>query len=95
MRLVPIAIDKLIKVFQKMGFQPVRQSGGHLVLTHPGGKSIPIPIHGKGEIDPRMLNRLLKQAGISREEFFRLLKQILILLGIAHKRDVNRSIGTA
>ena len=89
MRLVPIAIVRLIKVFQKMGFQPVRQSGGHLIVTHPNGKSIPIPVHGRKEIAPRMLNKLLKQAGINREEFFKLLKQILILLGIASKPDTD------
>ncbi|MBI4168044.1 MAG: type II toxin-antitoxin system HicA family toxin [Candidatus Aenigmarchaeota archaeon] len=89
MRLVPIAIDRLIKVFRKMGFQPVRQSGGHLIVTNPNGKSIPIPVHGRKEIDPRMLNKLLKQAGINREEFFKLLKQILILFGIASRRDVD------
>jgi len=86
---VPIAIDRLIKVFQKMGFQPARQSGGHLIVTNPNGKSIPIPVHGRKEIDPRMLNKLLKQAGISREEFFRLLKQILILFGISSKHDTK------
>ena len=42
-----------------------------------------IPIHGFKEIPPHLLGNILKQAGISRNEFFRLLNQILILAGIA------------
>ncbi len=89
MRLVPMAIDKLIKVLQKMGFQPVRQTGGHLIVTNPAGKSIPIPVHGAKEIDPRTLAKILKEAKLGREEFFKLLKQILILLGITSRRDTD------
>ncbi|MBI4167498.1 MAG: type II toxin-antitoxin system HicA family toxin [Candidatus Aenigmarchaeota archaeon] len=89
---MPIAIDKLLKILQKTGFQPVRQTGGHLIMHHPNGRSIPVPIHGRKQIDPHMLGEILKQAGITREEFFKLLKEILILLGIVlerPKRDAN------
>lgn len=83
MRLFPIAAIKLIKILEKIGFTPTRQTGGHLIPGHPDGRSIPVPVHGEIRID--LLNTILKQAKLSREEFFKLLKQILILLGIVQK----------
>ncbi len=86
MRLVPIAATTIIKILQKLGFNPVRQKGGHLILEHIDGRSIPIPIHGNKEIPPNLLKAILREAKLSREEFFRLLKEILILLSIMLER---------
>ncbi len=80
MRLFPIAALKLIKVLEKIGFKPLRQTGGHLIVGHPDGRSVPIPVHG--EIRPALLNTILKQAKLNRDEFLKLLKEILILLGL-------------
>jgi len=87
----------LLKILQKAGFQPVRQTGGHLILHHPDGRSIPVPIHGRKQVDPHLLGEILKQAKITRKEFFKLLREILILLGISLRRgekNVNRKIQT-
>ncbi len=89
MRLVPIAAIKLIKILEKAGFKAARQDGSHLRLINPDGRSTTIPIHGSKEIPPWLLKTILREAKISREEFFRLLKQILILLGIASRRDTD------
>ncbi len=86
MRLVPIAATTLIKILQKLGFNPVRQKGSHLILEHIDGRSIPIPIHGNKEIPPNLLKTILREAKLSREEFFKLLKEILILLSIMLER---------
>ncbi|MBI4177504.1 MAG: type II toxin-antitoxin system HicA family toxin [Candidatus Aenigmarchaeota archaeon] len=86
MRLVPIAAVKLVKILEKAGFQPARQVGSHLRLIHPDGRATTIAIHGSKEINPNILNGILKEAKISREEFFKLLKEILILLGILPPR---------
>ncbi|MBI3413407.1 MAG: type II toxin-antitoxin system HicA family toxin [Candidatus Aenigmarchaeota archaeon] len=95
MRLVPIAVTTLVKTLQKLGFNPVRQKGSHLILQHSDGRSVPIPVHGKGEINPPLLKGILREAKVSREEFFKLLKEILVLLGIVlerSKQNVNRKI---
>ena len=85
MKLIPIAAIKLIKIFQKLGFVPVRQTGSHLILQHPDGRSVPIPIHAAKEIGPGLLSGILREAKVSREEFFKLLKEILVLLGMLLK----------
>ncbi|MBI4167910.1 MAG: type II toxin-antitoxin system HicA family toxin [Candidatus Aenigmarchaeota archaeon] len=90
MRLFPIAAYKLIRILGKIGFRPVRQEGSHLRLIHPDGRSTTIPIHGAKDIDPNILGEILKQAKLSREEFFKLLKEILILFGIAAREKVNQ-----
>lgn len=82
MRLIPIAAIKLIKILEKAGFKAVRQDGSHLRLIHPDGRATTVSIHGSKEIPPRLLNTILKEAKLGREEFFKLLKQILLLLGI-------------
>lgn len=70
---------------EKARLKPIRQNGGHLVVGHVNGRSIPIPVHG--EIRTNLLNGILKQAKLSRDEFFKLLKEILILLGIAAEKE--------
>ncbi len=86
MRLIPIAAIKLIKILEKAGFKAVRQDGSHLRLIHPDGRATTIPIHASKEINPPLLKEILKQAKLSREEFFKLLKELLILLAILPKR---------
>ncbi|MBI3412713.1 MAG: type II toxin-antitoxin system HicA family toxin [Candidatus Aenigmarchaeota archaeon] len=89
MRLVPIAAVKLIKLLEKIGFRAVRQKGSHLTLQHPDGRTTVVPIHPGKEISKGTLSGILKQANLSREEFFKLLKELLILLGIMPKRDAG------
>lgn len=83
MRLVPIAAYKLIKILEKAGFERIRQTGGHIILKHPDGRTTVIPVHSIREIGPNLLNQILKQAKITREEFFRIIKEILVLFGIS------------
>ena len=86
MRLIPIAAIKLIKILEKAGFKAIRQTGSHLTLQHPDGRTTVVPIHPGKEISKGTLSGILKQANLSREEFFRLLKEFLILLGILPSR---------
>ena len=91
MRLIPIAAIKLIKILEKAGFKAARQDGSHLRLIHPDGRATTVSIHGSGKINPGMLQKILRETKISREEFFKLLKEILILLGILPARTQKGS----
>lgn len=54
-----------------MGFVPVRQSGSHIILRNQGGNRISVPRHdpiGKG-----LLMEIIAEAGISKDEFLKLL----------------------
>ncbi|MFB2968242.1 type II toxin-antitoxin system HicA family toxin [Aerosakkonema sp. BLCC-F183] len=52
-----------------MGFVKVRQKGSHARWQHPDGRSTTIPIHGNSEIGSWLFYEILKQLGISEEEF--------------------------
>jgi len=66
--------EKLIKCFEKIGYQVVRQKGSHVRLHHKFDKSkrpLTIPRHkviGKG-----LLRKLLRDAKISVKELLELL----------------------
>jgi predicted RNA binding protein YcfA (HicA-like mRNA interferase family) len=60
-------------VFLSAGFQFARQEGSHRAYTKPGiSRPIVIPMYD--EVPISIIKNNLKTAGISREEYFRLLK---------------------
>lgn len=66
--------NNAIKVFQKIGYQTVRQRGSHIRMRHtdPSHKPLTIPVHK--ELKPGLLRKLLRDSGLSVEEFVKLLK---------------------
>ena len=75
MGLRPIRADKLIRALAKVGFKPVRQRGSHVILKHDDGRVTVVPVHGGEEIGRGLLSKILKDAGLTREEFLRLLRE--------------------
>jgi len=57
------------KVAGKLGFSKTRQTGSHERWNHPDGRAATIPLHGGGEIGPPLFFKILRQLGISPEEF--------------------------
>jgi len=74
MRITPIHYKKLIKVFEKQGFILARRRGDHLYYVKPGIKR-PIVIPAIKDIPVFIIENNLKTAGISRKEYFYLLKK--------------------
>ena len=60
------------KVAKKLGFSRTRQTGSHERWKHPDGRAVTIPIHGGREIGPPLFNKILRQLGVSLEEFLEL-----------------------
>lgn len=71
-RIVPVPWRDLEKVFLAAGFQFVRQEGSHRAYTKPGVFR-PVVIPTYDEVPVSIIKNNLKTAGISREEYFRLL----------------------
>lgn len=61
----------VLRVFRKLGFEVVRQRGSHVFLRHPDGRRLTIPVYDV--IPVNLLNWILAEAKITREEFLRLL----------------------
>ena len=67
-----ISGKELLKVFQRLGFQLVRQRGSHAFLRHPDRRRLTIPVYDVVPIN--LLNWILAEAKVTRQEFLKLLK---------------------
>lgn len=74
LRLVPYR--KLRKVAEAAGFQWVRREGSHNVFRHPDGRIVVIPDHGSQVIVRPLLRKILRDLGLSIEEYHRLLEEL-------------------
>lgn len=73
-RIIPIHWRTLERVFLAAGFEFARQEGSHRAYTKPG-LSRPIVIPTYDEVPVSIIRNNLKTASISRDEYFRLLKE--------------------
>jgi predicted RNA binding protein YcfA (HicA-like mRNA interferase family) len=71
----PLPADKVIKVLVKAGFKPVRQRGSHVILKRDDGRVTVVPIHRGEEIGRGLLSKIIKDAGLTKEEFLKLLQE--------------------
>ncbi len=71
-RMTPVHWRLLEKVFVAAGFQFVRQEGSHRSYAK-AGIARPVVIPTYDEVPVAIIRNNLKTAGISREEYFRLL----------------------
>ena len=62
----------LLRVFQRLGFEPVRQRGSHVFLRHQDGRRLTIPVYDVVPVN--LLNWILAEAKVTRKEFLKLLR---------------------
>ena len=60
------------RVASRLGFVRRRTTGSHERWNHPDGRAVTISIHGGREIGPPLFHKILRQLGLSPEEFERL-----------------------
>lgn len=77
MNKLPVVSGKdAVRAFEKIGYQVVRQKGSHMRMrddANPTHQPLTIPNHK--ELKPRLLHRLIRDAGLTVEEFNALLKK--------------------
>jgi predicted RNA binding protein YcfA (HicA-like mRNA interferase family) len=71
-KIAPVHFRKLLKVFKKAGFRVVREEGDHLILSK-SGILRPVVIPKYSAIPVFIIKNNLRVAGMSREDYFRLL----------------------
>jgi predicted RNA binding protein YcfA (HicA-like mRNA interferase family) len=64
----PTSRPALIKTFRRLGFEGPFSGGKHAFMLR-GERTVRIPNPHQGDIGRDLLQRVLKQAGISREEW--------------------------
>jgi predicted RNA binding protein YcfA (HicA-like mRNA interferase family) len=57
------------RVCRHLGFILKRTTGSHERWNHPDGRAVTIPIHGGREIGPPLFHKILRQIGLSLEDF--------------------------
>jgi predicted RNA binding protein YcfA (HicA-like mRNA interferase family) len=65
-KLPNVSGDEAVKALQRLGFTFLRQRGSHAILRR-GSQGCVVPMHR--EISQGTLRGVLKQAGVSEEEF--------------------------
>ena len=74
-RLIPVPSAKLIRVFQKAGFELRGTEGDHFVMTKDGcARPLVIPL--RKDVPVFIIRNNLRTASMSREEYFRLLDEV-------------------
>jgi predicted RNA binding protein YcfA (HicA-like mRNA interferase family) len=72
-RLPLLSWREVVKILAKAGFQVARQKGSHLILIK-DEYVVPVPKHK--EIKKGLLMEIIAEAGLTREEFLKLSKEI-------------------
>jgi predicted RNA binding protein YcfA (HicA-like mRNA interferase family) len=68
--------ETIIKALAKIGFQPIRQHGSHLVMKHPDGRLTVVPIHKRDELGRGIMRKIANDVHISREELMQILDSL-------------------
>ncbi len=69
MTLPALTSDRAIAALQRAGFVIIRQSGSHVVLRHPDGRTTVVPQHRGRSIGKGLLSKILKDVQMTREQF--------------------------
>jgi predicted RNA binding protein YcfA (HicA-like mRNA interferase family) len=72
-RLPPVSGRELVAALGRKGFQVIRVKGSHHVLRHSDGRMTVMPVHGREEIGPGLLAKILRDCDMSRDELRKLL----------------------
>ena len=64
---------RLIKALQKAGFEVIRIKGSHHFLKHPDTRSTVVPVHRGETIGPGLLNKILRDCEMTRQDLLNLL----------------------
>jgi predicted RNA binding protein YcfA (HicA-like mRNA interferase family) len=71
-----VKLQVLEKLLLYLGFEIKRQKGSHVFYRHPDGRYTTLPHHGNVEIGRSLLRQILREIGLSPEQFIETLKKI-------------------
>jgi predicted RNA binding protein YcfA (HicA-like mRNA interferase family) len=67
----------VLRVLRRAGFYEHHWVGSHCVMVRVGDdeeRTVSVPVHGERPLKPGTLSKILRDAGLSRREFERLLR---------------------
>ncbi|MBI5696265.1 MAG: type II toxin-antitoxin system HicA family toxin [Nitrospirae bacterium] len=75
-RLRLLAFRDLARIAEKAGFHQVRREGSHNTFRHDDGRIIVIPDHGSQVIVRPLLKKILRDMGLSNEDYNRIIDEV-------------------
>ncbi|MCL6479130.1 MAG: type II toxin-antitoxin system HicA family toxin [Peptococcaceae bacterium] len=72
-KLPTLKAKEVISALEKLGFLVDHVTGSHYILRHPDGRRAVVPYHGNRDVKQGVLRSIIRQAGISPEEFKKLI----------------------
>ncbi|HPC58467.1 MAG TPA: type II toxin-antitoxin system HicA family toxin [Kiritimatiellia bacterium] len=60
-----------IRILERLGFVQIRQRGSHRQFRHADGRQTTVPDHGGRDLSPILLRQIIKDIGLTPEEFLR------------------------
>jgi len=72
-KLPRVTAEEVIKVLERVGFSLARQSGSHRIYKNREGKRVTVPYHAGKVLHPKVLKSILRDAGLTVDEFKELL----------------------
>ena len=74
-RIIPVDWKTLLRIFELYGCRYKRKKGSHHILVYQGARqAVVIPEYD--EIDPEIIKNNMKTVGMTREDYFELLKRV-------------------
>jgi predicted RNA binding protein YcfA (HicA-like mRNA interferase family) len=73
MKLKPLPSKLVIQTLKKLGFEKIRQRGSHVFFRHPDGRTTIVPIHRGEDIGRGLLQEIIRDTKLTKEEFLRYL----------------------
>ncbi|MBO3832879.1 MAG: type II toxin-antitoxin system HicA family toxin [Candidatus Brockarchaeota archaeon] len=75
-RITPVSPQKQVEILDKAGFKIIRQKGSHIIMMNDRRVRIVVPMHPGKDVKPRLINIIIKEAGLMREEFLKPLREL-------------------
>ncbi|MGH3279429.1 MAG: type II toxin-antitoxin system HicA family toxin [Trebonia sp.] len=64
---------RVVRTLEKAGFEVIRIRGSHHVLRHPDGRGTSVPVHRNEEVRVGTLRGIIRDCGLTVDEFVNLL----------------------
>jgi len=61
--------QEVVAILERLGFREIRQRGSHKQYRHPDGRGTTVPFHPGRDISPLLLRQIVKDVGLTIEEF--------------------------
>jgi predicted RNA binding protein YcfA (HicA-like mRNA interferase family) len=72
-RLPRLTGSEVVRALQKANFEVIRQRGSHIYMRHTDGRATVVPVHKGEDLGPGILSKILRDVGLTRQEFRHLL----------------------